>query len=100
TNMIAIRAGTLVDGNGQAPIKDAVVLIQGERIKQVGAAAEVKMPPDAEVIDASDKTVLPGLIDVHVHVHNFGGPEGNFALAEAAGSQGKLALKAAAFVQR
>ncbi len=98
--MKAIRAGTLIDGNGKEPIKDAVVLIEGERIKQVGPAAQVQIPGHAEIIDASDKTVLPGLIDVHVHVHNLGGPEGNFSLAEATGSQAKLAYRAATYVQR
>ena len=37
--MIAIRAGTLVDGNGGTPLKDAVILMDGERIRQVGPAA-------------------------------------------------------------
>ena len=90
--MIAIRAGQLIDGNGNTPTKNGIVLIEGERIKQVGPADQVQIPPDAQVIDASAKTVLPGLIDVHVHVHNLGGPEGNFALAEATGTQAKLAL--------
>ena len=98
--MIAIRAGTLVDGNGNAPIQDAVILIDGERIKQVGPAAQVQIPPDAEVIDASGKTVLPGLIDVHVHVHSLGGSDGNFFVWEASGSQAQLALRAVAYVQR
>lgn len=98
--MIAIRAGTLIDGNGNTPIQDAVILIEGERLAQVGPAAQVRIPADVEVIDASGKTVLPGLIDVHVHVHSLGGPDGNFFLSEASGTQAKLALRAAAYVQR
>ena len=64
TYMIAIRAGQLIDGNGNTPTKNGIVLIEGERIKQVGPAEQVQIPPDAQVIDASAKTVLPGLIDV------------------------------------
>src|SRR5205823_11746965 len=42
--------------------------IEGDRIVQVGRAGEVAIPPDAEVIDTSGRVMLPGLIDVHVHL--------------------------------
>ncbi len=71
--MIAIKAGTLIDGTGTTPLTDAVILVNGEKITQVGPAAAVAIPPDAEVIDASNKVVLPGLIDGHVHVQGQGG---------------------------
>jgi len=72
-----IRCGRLIDGIGSAPVEDAVVVIRGERITAVGGAGEVEVPEDAEDIDASGMTVMPGLIDAHVHFsgarsHRFG----------------------------
>lgn len=98
--MIAIRAGTLIDGNGQAPLKNAVVLIEDDKIQAVGAADKVTIPQDAKVIDASTQTVLPGLIDVHVHVHTPGGSIDNYALVEASHLQSTIALRSAAYVMR
>jgi imidazolonepropionase-like amidohydrolase len=62
----AIRAGTLIDGTGAAPTKNAVILIQNNRITAVGS--NVAVPAGATVIDLSSKTVLPGFIDAHVHL--------------------------------
>lgn len=64
--LIAIRAGRLIDGRGGAPIRDAVILIENDRIKSVDPKTAI--PPDAEIIDLSRSTVLPGLIDCHTHV--------------------------------
>lgn len=66
--MIAIRGGKLIDGSGAEPVKDAVVLIQEDKIAALGRSGEIQIPPDAEVIDAAGKTVMPGLIDAHVHI--------------------------------
>ena len=66
----AIKAGLLIDGHGGDPIKDAVVLVEGETIIAVGSASTVKIPQGAEITDASGKTVMPGLIDTHVHIIN------------------------------
>ena len=62
----AIRAGTLIDGTGGNPVRNAVILIQGERITAVGA--NVQVPAGASVLDLSNATVLPGFIDAHVHL--------------------------------
>jgi imidazolonepropionase-like amidohydrolase len=64
--IVAIRAGTLIDGSGGAPVKNAVVVIQGDKI--VAAGAGVAVPAGARVIDLSGLTVLPGFIDAHVHL--------------------------------
>jgi imidazolonepropionase-like amidohydrolase len=64
--VVAIRAGTLIDGSGGAPVKNAVVVIQGDKI--VAAGAGVAVPAGARVIDLSGLTVLPGFIDAHVHL--------------------------------
>ncbi len=65
---LAIRAGLLIDGNGGEPIKDATVLVENKIITAVGPAETVDIPVGAELVDASDKTVMPGLIDCHVHI--------------------------------
>jgi imidazolonepropionase-like amidohydrolase len=65
---VAIRAGRLFDSKAGVMLKDQVVLIKGDRITAVGQADRVQIPPGAEVIDLSRATVLPGLIDRHVHL--------------------------------
>ena len=64
----AVRAGRLFDPKSGQMMSNQVVLIQGERITQVGPAASVSIPAGARVIDLSRATVLPGLIDGHVHL--------------------------------
>jgi imidazolonepropionase-like amidohydrolase len=64
----AVRAGRLFDPKSGQMIANQVVLIQGERITQVGPAGSVSIPSGARVIDLSHATVLPGLIDGHVHL--------------------------------
>ena len=65
---LAIKAGTLIDGRGGEPIRDAVLLWEGARIAAVGPATSVAIPGGAKVVDASAKTAMPGLIDTHVHI--------------------------------
>jgi imidazolonepropionase-like amidohydrolase len=64
--LVAIRAGRLIDGRGGAPVRDAVILLAGDRITAVGPGLPI--PAGVEVIDLSGKTVLPGLIDCHTHL--------------------------------
>ncbi|MEE8438482.1 MAG: hypothetical protein V3S07_02760, partial [Micropepsaceae bacterium] len=60
--VVVIQGGTLIDGLGGAPIANSVIVIEGDRISAVGAAGQVDVPNGAEVIDASGKWVLPGLV--------------------------------------
>jgi len=60
---LVIQGGTLIDGNGGAPVANSVVVIEGDRIAAVGAAGQVDVPDNARVIDAGGKWVLPGLVD-------------------------------------
>jgi imidazolonepropionase-like amidohydrolase len=64
--LLAIRAARLIDGSGAVPIRDAVVLIEGDRIRDVGA--QLAIPDGARVIDLGTATLLPGLIDCHTHI--------------------------------
>ncbi len=64
---LAITGGTLIDGSGRDPVANATVLIEGERILAAGPAASIAIPHGARVIDAGGHTVLPGIIDCHVH---------------------------------
>ncbi len=65
-----VLAGMMFDGSGAPPVRDAAVAIEGDRITWVGSAREVAGEPgsDTLVIDARDKTVLPGLMDIHAHL--------------------------------
>jgi len=63
----ALVGGTLIDGFGSIPIKNSVVLIEGEKIKAVGSIGSMEIPSNAEVISTEGMTVLPGLWDMHVH---------------------------------
>jgi imidazolonepropionase-like amidohydrolase len=64
---LAIVGGTLIDGTGAAPLADSAIVLQRGRIVAVGPRAKVKIPRDAQVIDARGKTILPGLWDMHAH---------------------------------
>ena len=65
---VAVRAGRLFDPRSGTNLTNQVILIQGDRITDVGPADRVRIPQGARVIDLSAATVLPGLIDRHVHL--------------------------------
>lgn len=66
----AIRCARCIDGTGAPALKDAVIIVEGSKILDVGKEGEVEVPrrPRLEEIDCSGLTVLPGLIDSHVHL--------------------------------
>ncbi|KAB2338599.1 amidohydrolase family protein [Cytobacillus depressus] len=67
---VLIENGTLIDGFGGEPIKEAAVLIKNNIIQAVGKKNNLELPSDAEIItmDANGGYILPGLIDTHVHL--------------------------------
>jgi imidazolonepropionase-like amidohydrolase len=86
--VIAIRAGHLFDSKSGAMLSNQVVLIKGDRITDVGAA--VQIPPGAKVLDLSAATVLPGMIDTHVHTNTGGASAAQRALIALANAQTDL----------
>ena len=65
---LALVGGQVIDGYEGAPIRDGVVLIAGDKIVAVGPKSEVAVPAGTTVIDTEGMSVLPGLMDMHVHL--------------------------------
>ena len=65
---LVLRNFTLIDGNGGAPLQNAALVAEGGRITFVGPAAQLKVPAGGVVQDLAGKFVMPGIIDLHVHV--------------------------------
>jgi enamidase len=72
---LALVGATVIDGTGAAALSDAVIIIESGRIRRVGPRSQVPIPDGAERKDLTGLTVLPGLIDSHVHI-NFALPRG------------------------
>ncbi len=68
TRIKALVGGTLIDGFGGRPVRNSVILIDGERITAVGVQGALAIPAGAEVINTDGMSVLPGLWDMHVHL--------------------------------
>ena len=64
----ALVGGTLINGFGNEPIKNSVVIIENETIKKVGTIDNISIPSDAEIISTEGMSILPGLWDMHVHL--------------------------------
>jgi hypothetical protein len=64
---LALIGGTLIDGTGAPPLKDSAVVIQNGRILSAGPRGKVALPKNAQVLDVTGKTVIPGLWDMHAH---------------------------------
>ncbi len=67
----AIKCGTLIDGNGGKTVKNAVILIKDKRISAVGPGKDIKIPKNAEIINCSKYTAMPGMMDLHIHLCMF-----------------------------
>ena len=65
---LILKNATVIDGTGSAPLPNGSVIVEGERIKEILSGSPGRVPPDAIVIDCRHQTLLPGLIDAHVHV--------------------------------
>jgi imidazolonepropionase-like amidohydrolase len=87
--VVAIRAGKLFDAKSGNLLNNQVVLVRGDRIADIGS--ELQIPRDARVIDLSTATVLPGMIDAHVHVNTGGETPAERTLIAVANAQIDLA---------
>jgi imidazolonepropionase-like amidohydrolase len=67
-NSFVLHGGTLIDGQGGAPLENAVLVVRDGVIEQVGQKAKVSIPDDVPVIEADGCTIMPGMFDCHVHV--------------------------------
>jgi imidazolonepropionase-like amidohydrolase len=77
-NVVAIRNVTLIDGTGRTPVPGVTVVIEGNRIREVGTT--VQAPAGARTIDGAGKFLIPGMIDAHIHLR--GGRGGSQAAAD------------------
>ena len=68
STIYALRAARLIDAVSPEPVMDGVVLVENGRISAVGGAARVTVPAEAKRIDLGDRTLMPGMMDVHVHL--------------------------------
>ena len=68
-----IQGATIITGTGRPVIRNGAVVIEGGRIRDIGPRNEVRVPNNAQVVDARNKWVIPGLIDAHVHFSQSGG---------------------------
>lgn len=64
--MIVLNNGTLVDGTGRKPVQKVIVMVKGNRVESVGS--RIECPEDSNVIDLQNLTIMPGLIDCHLHL--------------------------------
>ena len=75
---LAMVGGTLIDGTGNAPLRNSVVLIRGDRIEKIGTTDSLPVPRDYEAVSTEGLTVLPGLWDLHVHLMYAGHPDARY----------------------
>ncbi|MBZ5553582.1 MAG: amidohydrolase family protein [Acidobacteriia bacterium] len=90
---VAIRCGHLLDVKSGAMLDHQTVLIEGERIAQVGKTQEIRIPAGVRVIDLGEATLLPGLIDTHVHLFLHPGPQDLQTLRETVAKRTIMAVR-------
>lgn len=70
--VVALTGVTVIDGTGAAPARNRTIVLRDGRIAAVGAAGEVEVPPDAEVMELAGHTVIPGMVGLHNHMFFMG----------------------------
>jgi len=78
--MVYVTADRMVDVVAGSYIANPAILVDGERIVKIGTSAELKPPADAKIINLTGLTLLPGLIDMHVHLTSDAAVQGYAAL--------------------
>jgi imidazolonepropionase-like amidohydrolase len=96
STVTALVGGTVIDGNGGAPVADAVILVSAGRITAVGPRASVTVPAGATTIDARGRWIVPGMIDTNVHLSLYGGQNDRYeTLVRYQNRQDDIVLEAA-----
>lgn len=94
----AFLVGTVIDGTGAPARERCTVLVERGRIAACGARDEVEVPAGAEIVEAPRATLIPGLIDLHVHLAFSGARERGAFRTEVAGlGYAQMALRAASY---
>jgi imidazolonepropionase-like amidohydrolase len=66
--IVVISGATLIDGTGRDPIRNSVIVIEGDRIRRISSRSNAALPSNATIFDANGKFVIPGLADMHNHL--------------------------------
>jgi imidazolonepropionase-like amidohydrolase len=93
SKIVAIRCGHLLDVKSGAMLTNQTVLVEGERIKAVGDSKAIRVPVGTTLIDLGNATLLPGLIDTHVHLFLHPGPQDTQTLRESIARRTIMAVK-------
>lgn len=93
---IALVGGLLIDGTGAEPLRNSIVLVNGDRIEAVGTIGRLPVPDDYELVSTEGMTVLPGLWDPHVHLLYNGHPDFGHWFATYADRFGDVTIPASA----
>jgi hypothetical protein len=75
TTKYALVGGLLIDGTGSEPVRNSIVLINGNKIEAVGTIGRVAVPEDYQLVSTEGMTLMPGLWDPHVHLLYNGHPD-------------------------
>ncbi len=69
----AFVGATVIDGSGAAPLPEATVLVEGERVVAVAPRRALELPARARIVEVGGKWIIPGLVDAHIHLFQSGG---------------------------
>src|SRR5688500_2546188 len=67
SGVTVFEGARVIVGDGRAPVENATIVVDGTRFVQVGRAADVRVPPGATRVSLAGKTVMPAIVDTHVH---------------------------------
>ena len=68
SNITVIEGATVIDSVSETPLEDAVIVIEGDTIRSIGRRGSVEVPANARTVDASGKTIMPGMVNLHGHI--------------------------------
>jgi imidazolonepropionase-like amidohydrolase len=66
--VIVLEDATVIDGTGANPKKHTMIVIEGDRIREIGQQGKIRYPPEAKIIPCKNKYIIPGLFDLHAHI--------------------------------